>query len=176
MPPLTPAPRPIALSAPLPPPLPPSPSPGGPGASPSVGAAGLSVGRGPQAQGGVPRLRAASPQPGARAPHGAHAFRPAEELGDREHRLRHALRPGRAGGDRGGGLGGLWGAGLGRCPHGSQPLPPPQELPCSGRRCLGSLVLPKQLPAPGNEGTRSGPELLALARDFINQYYASIRR
>ncbi|XP_035167149.1 nitric oxide synthase, endothelial-like, partial [Oxyura jamaicensis] len=51
-----------------------------------------------------------------------------------------------------------------------------QELPCSGRRCLGSLVLPKQLPAPGTEGARSGPELLALARDFINQYYASIRR
>uniref|UniRef100_A0A8C3CMB2 Nitric oxide synthase 3 n=1 Tax=Cairina moschata TaxID=8855 RepID=A0A8C3CMB2_CAIMO len=49
-------------------------------------------------------------------------------------------------------------------------------LPCSGRRCLGSLVLPKQLPAPGTEGARSGPELLALARDFINQYYASIRR
>ncbi|XP_021237857.1 nitric oxide synthase, endothelial [Numida meleagris] len=51
-----------------------------------------------------------------------------------------------------------------------------QELPCSARRCLGSLVLPKQLPVPGTEGGRSGPELLALARDFIDQYYASIRR
>lgn len=51
-----------------------------------------------------------------------------------------------------------------------------QELPCSSRRCLGSLVLPKQLPVPGAEGGRSGAELLALARDFIDQYYASIRR
>ncbi|XP_048807301.1 LOW QUALITY PROTEIN: nitric oxide synthase, endothelial [Lagopus muta] len=51
-----------------------------------------------------------------------------------------------------------------------------QEVPCSARRCLGSLVLPKQLPVPGAEGGRSGAELLALARDFIDQYYASIRR
>uniref|UniRef100_A0A8C2T7I9 Nitric oxide synthase n=1 Tax=Coturnix japonica TaxID=93934 RepID=A0A8C2T7I9_COTJA len=51
-----------------------------------------------------------------------------------------------------------------------------QELPCSARRCLGSLVLPKQLPVPGAEGGRSGEELLALARDFIDQYYTSIRR
>uniref|UniRef100_A0A8C5X7E0 Nitric oxide synthase 3 n=1 Tax=Malurus cyaneus samueli TaxID=2593467 RepID=A0A8C5X7E0_9PASS len=49
----------------------------------------------------------------------------------------------------------------------------PQELPCSGQRCLGSLVLPRPLPAPTPEGTRPPEELLELARDFITQYYNS---
>uniref|UniRef100_A0A8C5U0Y5 Nitric oxide synthase 3 n=1 Tax=Malurus cyaneus samueli TaxID=2593467 RepID=A0A8C5U0Y5_9PASS len=52
----------------------------------------------------------------------------------------------------------------------------PQELPCSGQRCLGSLVLPRPLPAPTPEGTRPPEELLELARDFITQYYVSLRR
>lgn len=52
----------------------------------------------------------------------------------------------------------------------------PQELPCSGQRCLGSLVLPRPLPAPAPEGTRPPQELLGLARDFISQYYLSLRR
>lgn len=52
----------------------------------------------------------------------------------------------------------------------------PQEVPCSGRRCLGSLVLPRTLPAPVPEGERTPPELLALARDFVTQYYGSLRR
>ncbi|XP_065486126.1 nitric oxide synthase 3 isoform X2 [Caloenas nicobarica] len=51
-----------------------------------------------------------------------------------------------------------------------------QELPCSGQRCLGSLVLPRPLPAPTPEGTRPPQELLGLARDFISQYYLSLRR
>ncbi|KAK2519551.1 hypothetical protein Q9966_013840 [Columba livia] len=51
-----------------------------------------------------------------------------------------------------------------------------QELPCSGQRCLGSLVLPRPLPAPAPEGTRPPQELLGLARDFISQYYLSLRR
>ncbi|XP_059724770.1 nitric oxide synthase 3 isoform X2 [Haemorhous mexicanus] len=51
-----------------------------------------------------------------------------------------------------------------------------QELPCSGLRCLGSLVLPRPLPAPTPEGTRPPEELLELARDFITQYYVSLRR
>ncbi|XP_053812164.1 nitric oxide synthase, endothelial [Vidua chalybeata] len=51
-----------------------------------------------------------------------------------------------------------------------------QELPCSGQRCLGSLVLPRPLPAPTPEGTRPPEELLELARDFITQYYVSLRR
>ncbi|XP_068280790.1 nitric oxide synthase 3-like, partial [Nyctibius grandis] len=50
------------------------------------------------------------------------------------------------------------------------------ELPCSGSRCLGSLVLPRALPAPTPEGARPPAELLGLARDFITQYYASLRR
>ncbi|XP_063274415.1 nitric oxide synthase 3 isoform X2 [Prinia subflava] len=51
-----------------------------------------------------------------------------------------------------------------------------QEVPCSGQRCLGSLVLPRPLPAPTPEGTRPPEELLELARDFITQYYVSLRR
>ncbi|KAF1585960.1 UNVERIFIED_CONTAM: Nitric oxide synthase, endothelial, partial [Eudyptes robustus] len=51
-----------------------------------------------------------------------------------------------------------------------------QELPCSGQRCLGSLVLPRPLPAPAPDGTRPTEELLGLARDFITQYYLGIRR
>ncbi|KAM9287861.1 LOW QUALITY PROTEIN: nitric oxide synthase 3 [Cariama cristata] len=51
-----------------------------------------------------------------------------------------------------------------------------QELPCSGQRCLGSLVLPRPLPAPTPEGARPAEELLGLARDFITQYYLSLRR
>ncbi|XP_064265290.1 nitric oxide synthase 3 [Passer domesticus] len=51
-----------------------------------------------------------------------------------------------------------------------------QELPCSGLRCLGSLVLPRPLAAPTPEGTRPPEELLELARDFITQYYVSLRR
>ncbi|XP_074672730.1 nitric oxide synthase 3 [Strix aluco] len=51
-----------------------------------------------------------------------------------------------------------------------------QELPCSGQRCLGSLVLPRPLPAPVPEGARPPEELLGLARDFITQYYLSLRR
>ncbi|XP_054027353.1 nitric oxide synthase, endothelial [Dryobates pubescens] len=51
-----------------------------------------------------------------------------------------------------------------------------QEVSCSGRRCLGSLVLPRALPAPVPEGERAPAELLALARDFVTQYYGSLRR
>ncbi|XP_055565349.1 nitric oxide synthase, endothelial isoform X3 [Falco cherrug] len=51
-----------------------------------------------------------------------------------------------------------------------------QELPCSGQRCLGSLVLPRPLPAPAPDGPRPIEELLGLARDFITQYYLSLRR
>uniref|UniRef100_A0A8C4UXY8 Nitric oxide synthase n=1 Tax=Falco tinnunculus TaxID=100819 RepID=A0A8C4UXY8_FALTI len=51
-----------------------------------------------------------------------------------------------------------------------------QELPCSGQRCLGSLVLPRPLPAPAPDGPRPIEELMGLARDFITQYYLSLRR
>lgn len=77
----------------------------------------------------------------------------------------------RDGGCRLGGAGwGLWGG------AGPPVTPPPQELPCSGQRCLGSLVLPRPLPTPAPEGARPAEELLGLARDFITQYYLSLRR
>ncbi|KAM9386680.1 LOW QUALITY PROTEIN: nitric oxide synthase 3 [Phaethornis superciliosus] len=56
----------------------------------------------------------------------------------------------------------------------AQALP---ELPCSGQRCLGSLVLPRPLSPPvPPEGPRPPAELLELARDFIGLYYRSLRR
>lgn len=79
-------------------------------------------------------------------------------------------------GDAGQGLQGWVAPGVHGSPRGD-PLPtPPQEMPCSGQRCLGSLVLPRALPAPTPEGTRPPEELLGLARDFITQYYVSLRR
>ncbi|XP_043394782.1 nitric oxide synthase, endothelial-like [Chelonia mydas] len=51
-----------------------------------------------------------------------------------------------------------------------------QELPCSGKRCLGSLMYPKQLVCQAAEGPPPKEELLPMARDFINQYYSSIKR
>ncbi|XP_044860215.1 nitric oxide synthase, endothelial isoform X1 [Mauremys mutica] len=51
-----------------------------------------------------------------------------------------------------------------------------QELPCSGKRCLGSLLFPKQMVCQADEGPPAKEELLPLARDFIHQYYSSIKR
>ncbi|CAM4599283.1 nitric oxide synthase 3 isoform X1 [Lepidochelys kempii] len=51
-----------------------------------------------------------------------------------------------------------------------------QELPCSGKRCLGSLMFPKQLVCQAAEGPPPKEELLPMAQDFINQYYRSIKR
>lgn len=166
------------------PPLPPPAAPRCPHCPPAApmgshspsGIWGVRAPRVPQPRGeGSPISVLPTPQPGAPPARRARALRPPEELGDGEHRLRHAVRPGRAGGGGEGGCGAAHRAGCG-APHGCQPRGCPQELPCSSRRCLGSLVLPKQLPVPGAEGGRSGAELLALARDFIDQYYASIRR
>lgn len=69
-----------------------------------------------------------------------------------------------------------WGFSDWPCRQGPLMTPPPQELPCSGQRCLGSLVLPRPLPTPVPEGARPPEELLGLARDFITQYYVSLRR
>ncbi|XP_029769316.1 nitric oxide synthase, endothelial-like, partial [Terrapene carolina triunguis] len=51
-----------------------------------------------------------------------------------------------------------------------------QELPCSGKRCLGSLLFPKKMVCQADEGPPPKEELLPLARDFIHQYYSSIKR
>ncbi|XP_027696785.1 nitric oxide synthase, endothelial isoform X2 [Vombatus ursinus] len=51
-----------------------------------------------------------------------------------------------------------------------------QDGPCTPRRCLGSLVFPRQLQSRPTEGPPSPGQLLIQARDFINQYYSSIKR
>ncbi|XP_068789981.1 nitric oxide synthase 3 [Struthio camelus] len=51
-----------------------------------------------------------------------------------------------------------------------------QDLPCTAKRCLGSIMFPKQLISHAAEGSRPPEELLVLAREFITQYYVSIRR
>uniref|UniRef100_A0A670KIF4 Nitric oxide synthase n=1 Tax=Podarcis muralis TaxID=64176 RepID=A0A670KIF4_PODMU len=50
-----------------------------------------------------------------------------------------------------------------------------QNVPCNERRCLGSVMFPKQMCA-ASEGPRPTEELLPLARDFINLYYHSMKR
>ncbi|XP_054847151.1 nitric oxide synthase, endothelial isoform X2 [Eublepharis macularius] len=51
-----------------------------------------------------------------------------------------------------------------------------QAAPCSEKRCLGCLMFPKEMTRGALEGPRPREELLLLARDFINQYYSSIKR
>uniref|UniRef100_A0A452GXI0 Nitric oxide synthase 3 n=1 Tax=Gopherus agassizii TaxID=38772 RepID=A0A452GXI0_9SAUR len=75
----------------------------------------------------------------------------------------------------------LTGAGVhaGSDPNSPQPQLCPsvlQELPCTGKRCLGSLMFPKQMVCQADEGPPAKEELLPLARDFIHQYYSSIKR
>ncbi|XP_010855667.1 PREDICTED: nitric oxide synthase, endothelial [Bison bison bison] len=51
-----------------------------------------------------------------------------------------------------------------------------QDGPCTPRRCLGSLVLPRKLQTRPSPGPPPAEQLLSQARDFINQYYSSIKR
>ncbi|XP_077160773.1 nitric oxide synthase 3 isoform X2 [Paroedura picta] len=51
-----------------------------------------------------------------------------------------------------------------------------QATPCSEKRCLCCLMFPKEMTRGAAEGPRPKEELLLLARDFIHQYYSSIRR
>nr|XP_014337684.1 PREDICTED: LOW QUALITY PROTEIN: nitric oxide synthase, endothelial [Bos mutus] len=51
-----------------------------------------------------------------------------------------------------------------------------QDGPCTPRRCLGSLVLPRKLQTRPSPGPPPTEQLLSQARDFINQYYSSIKR
>lgn len=61
------------------------------------------------------------------------------------------------------------------CPPRRCPLCPFQEVPCNARRCLGSVMVPKQM-LSSPDGARSEEELLLLARDFITLYYSSMKR
>lgn len=51
-----------------------------------------------------------------------------------------------------------------------------QDGPCTSRRCLGSLVFPRKLQSRPTQGPSPTEQLLGQARDFINQYYNSIKR
>uniref|UniRef100_A0A8C9M7U4 Nitric oxide synthase 3 n=1 Tax=Panthera tigris altaica TaxID=74533 RepID=A0A8C9M7U4_PANTA len=51
-----------------------------------------------------------------------------------------------------------------------------QEGPCTPRRCLGSLVFPRKLQSRPSQDPPPTEQLLSQARDFINQYYSSIKR
>ncbi|XP_032618081.1 nitric oxide synthase 3 isoform X2 [Hylobates moloch] len=51
-----------------------------------------------------------------------------------------------------------------------------QDGPCTPRRCLGSLVFPRKLQGRPSPGPPAPEQLLSQARDFINQYYSSIKR
>lgn len=51
-----------------------------------------------------------------------------------------------------------------------------QDGPCTPRRCLGSLVFPRKLQSRPTQGPSPTEQLLVQARDFINQYYNSIKR
>ncbi|KAM9076811.1 nitric oxide synthase 3 isoform 2-T2 [Megaptera novaeangliae] len=51
-----------------------------------------------------------------------------------------------------------------------------QDGPCTPRRCLGSLVFPRKLQSRPSQGPPPPEQLLSQARDFIDQYYSSIKR
>ncbi|XP_029443835.1 nitric oxide synthase, endothelial isoform X1 [Rhinatrema bivittatum] len=51
-----------------------------------------------------------------------------------------------------------------------------QELACSEKRCLASVMFPSQITRRPPEAPQTRDELLPRARDFINQYYSSIKR
>ncbi|XP_053569238.1 nitric oxide synthase, endothelial isoform X2 [Bombina bombina] len=51
-----------------------------------------------------------------------------------------------------------------------------QDAACTRARCLGSVMFPSQMSCPHPQGPKSQEELLPQAKDFINQYYSSIKR
>ncbi|KAJ6666711.1 hypothetical protein lerEdw1_020435 [Lerista edwardsae] len=51
-----------------------------------------------------------------------------------------------------------------------------KEVPCSGQRCLGSIMFPKQMVCGAGEGSQPHGELLCRAQDFLHQYYCSMKR
>ncbi|XP_075436568.1 nitric oxide synthase 3 isoform X2 [Ascaphus truei] len=51
-----------------------------------------------------------------------------------------------------------------------------QDVACTRARCLGSAMLPSQMSCPQPQGPKTPEELLPRAKEFINQYYGSIKR
>ncbi|XP_075070343.1 nitric oxide synthase 3 isoform X2 [Mixophyes fleayi] len=51
-----------------------------------------------------------------------------------------------------------------------------QEVACTRARCLGSMMFPSQMMCPQPQEPKVPEELLPKAKDFINQYYSSIKR
>uniref|UniRef100_A0A8C5W8L8 Nitric oxide synthase n=1 Tax=Leptobrachium leishanense TaxID=445787 RepID=A0A8C5W8L8_9ANUR len=51
-----------------------------------------------------------------------------------------------------------------------------QDVACTRSRCLGSVMFPPQMQCPLPQGPKPQEELLAKAKDFINQYYNSNKR
>ncbi|KAM4705244.1 nitric oxide synthase 3 [Rhinophrynus dorsalis] len=51
-----------------------------------------------------------------------------------------------------------------------------RDVGCTRTRCLGSVMVPPQMTCPQPQGPKSPEELLPRAKDFINQYYNSIKR
>ncbi|XP_073533292.1 nitric oxide synthase 3 isoform X1 [Phyllobates terribilis] len=51
-----------------------------------------------------------------------------------------------------------------------------QDVACTKARCLGSVMFPPQMSCPQPREAKSTEELLPKAKDFINQYYTSIKR
>ncbi|XP_053322027.1 nitric oxide synthase, endothelial [Spea bombifrons] len=51
-----------------------------------------------------------------------------------------------------------------------------QDVACTKARCLGSVMFPPQMTCPLPQGPKSEEELLPKAKDFISQYYSSIKR
>ncbi|XP_066441474.1 nitric oxide synthase 3 isoform X1 [Eleutherodactylus coqui] len=51
-----------------------------------------------------------------------------------------------------------------------------QDVACTKARCLGAVMFPPQMSCPQPHQPKSMEELLPKAKDFINQYYNSIKR
>lgn len=101
------------------------------------------LGRGPP----ISVLPPPPPQPGAPPARRAHALRPPEELGDGEHRLRHAVRPGRAGGAGTGGVGRPVGLGAG-CPTDASPTDARRRFRARRAAAWAPWCCPSSCPCP----------------------------
>ncbi|XP_018431363.1 PREDICTED: nitric oxide synthase, endothelial-like, partial [Nanorana parkeri] len=56
------------------------------------------------------------------------------------------------------------------------PGPGNMDVACTKARCLGSVMFPSQMMCPHPQEPKSPEQILPKAKDFINQYYSSIKR